>query len=351
MKSAFIVGPKQIEMREVDRPPVPADGVLMQVKYCGICGSDLRRWKEGLPAGADPIVPGHEAAGIVVEAGKKVTHFKVGDAIAIAPDIHCGQCYYCRRGMYNLCDDLRFIGITPGYPGAFAEFVLLTDEILRNGIVHRLPEGMEYKTAAFAEPCCSVLASMRKLGDCLNQVIVIIGAGPIGCIFAHLAKKSGARVVVSQRSAYRKKMVEAFGPDLVVSPLETDVVRAVREFTHGVGADVVICANPVAETQAQAVDMARKGGRIHLFGGLPKANPMTRLDSNKIHYGEMMVVGDFSYHPSVHESVLQLLHEGVIPAERFISKLVPLESLQSGFEAAAEGTEMKVMARMEGGVS
>ncbi len=347
MKSAFLIAPEKIELREVPKPTVPEDGLLMQVKNCGICGSDLRRWKEGPPPDIDGIVPGHEASGIVVEAGKKVHRFQEGDSISIAPDIHCGLCYYCRRGMFNLCDDLRLIGITPGYPGAFSEYILLTGEILQNGIVHRMPDGMDYPSAAFAEPCCSVLATHQKLGDSLDQVIVVIGAGPIGCLLVHLAKKRGARVIVSQRSISRKKMVESFDPDLVVTPLETDVVQAVRDFTGGIGADVVICANPVAETQTQAVEMTRKGGQIHLFGGLPKANPMTTLDSNKIHYGEMTIVGDFSYHPSIHELALNVLHEGVIPAERFITKMFPLDGIQEAFETAAAGTEIKVMIEME----
>ncbi len=343
MKSAFLIAPKTIELREVPKPSVPENGLLMQVKNCGVCGSDLRRWKEGPPPGVDSIVPGHEASGMVTDVGAKVTRFKEGDLISIAPDIHCGHCYFCERGMYNLCDDLRLIGITPGHPGAFSEYLLLTGDILQNGIVHHMPKGMDYKAAAFAEPCCSVIATHQKLGDSLGQVIVVIGAGPIGCILVHLAKKRGAKVIVSQRSEYRRKLVESFEPDLVVSPLETDVVKAVREFTNGIGADVVICANPSAETQTQAVEMTRKGGRIHLFGGLPKANPMTTLDANKIHYGEMTLVGDFSYHPSIHETALKLLHDGTIPAERFITKLFPLDEIQTAFETAAAGTEIKVM--------
>ncbi len=346
MKAAYLVGPRKIDIREFPNPETPVDGVKMQVKACGICGSDLRRWKEGPPPGVEGIVPGHEASGIVVEAGSQVQKFREGDRIAIAPDIHCGKCYYCRRGMYNVCDDLRLIGITPGYPGAFAEYLILTNEILTNGIVHPMPEGLEFTAAALAEPACSVLATHRKLGDSLGATIVTLGAGPIGCLHVLLTKARGARAVVSQRSETRRKMVERFYPDLVINPLKEDVVARVREFTDGLGADVVVCANPVAETQTQAVEMVRRGGRVVLFGGLPKTCPMTTLDSNKIHYGEIEVAGDFSYHPSIHELALTLLKRKVIPAEQLITDTFPLEQVQQGFQQAAQGQGLKIMITM-----
>ena len=121
MRAAFLTSSRTLELREVPEPDVPSDGLVVEVKACGICGSDLRRWKEGPPPGGQGIVPGHEAAGIVVKVGPKCSDFAVGDRVAVAPDIHCGRCYYCRREMYNLCDHLKFIGITPGYPGGFAE--------------------------------------------------------------------------------------------------------------------------------------------------------------------------------------------------------------------------------------
>lgn len=348
MKSATLIGPRAIEIHEVPEPTTPSDGLKMKVKACGICGSDIRRWKEGPPAGEKEITPGHEAAGVVVEVGKDVKYFKEGDRIAIAPDIHCGHCYYCKRGMYNVCDDLRLVGITPGYPGSFVEYQIITGEMLENGIVHPIADTTPFSSAAMAEPSCSVLATHRKLGDSLNDVIVVIGAGPIGCLHVIVSKARGARPVVSQRSEFRRKMVERFEPDLIVNPLEEDLVQRVRDFTNGLGADVVVCANPAAETQTQAVEMVRKGGRVVLFGGLPKANPMTSLNSNIIHYGEIEVVGDFSYHPSIHELALQLIDRNVIPAEQLITDRFSLDQVQQGFEKAAQGLGLKVLIEMDG---
>jgi len=162
MKTAFLVAAKTYEVREIPDPICPEDGVVLKVGACGVCGSDLRRWKEGPPAGVEGYTPGHEVAGEVIAVGDQVTRFKLGDRLAIAPDIHCGHCWYCERGMVNLCDNLRLVGITPGIPGGFAEKMTLTGEILENGIVHKMPDGMSYALGALAETLSSVIACHDK---------------------------------------------------------------------------------------------------------------------------------------------------------------------------------------------
>jgi len=245
--------------------------------------------------------------------------------------------------MYNLCDNLRFVGITPGYPGGFAEKMVLTSEILTNGIVHPMPDGLSFSHAAIAEPCCSVLAMHERVGTSLGDTVVVLGAGPIGCLHVAIAKSRGASAIVSEPVEKRLNMVQAFEPDATIDPSSENVVARVRELTDGLGADVVVCANPVASTQTQAVEMVRKRGTIVLFGGLPKANPMTTLDGNIIHYGEIEIVGAFSYHPAYHELALDLLNRGVIPADRLISDTLPLEKVGEAFEAAASGDVLKVV--------
>jgi L-iditol 2-dehydrogenase len=272
-----------------------------------------------------------------------VTRYSPGDRLAIAPDVHCGYCYYCQRGMYNLCDNLRLVGITPGYPGGFAEKMVLTGEILNNGIVHPMPDGLPFKVAAIAEPCCSVLAMHENMGTKLGDTMVVLGAGPIGCLHVAIAKARGASAIVSEPVKKRLEMVQDFHPDATIDPTSEDVVTRVRELTDGLGADIVVCANPVASTQTQAVEMVRKRGKVVLFGGLPKANPMTSLDGNIIHYGEIEVVGAFSYHPTYHELALDLLNRGVIPADRLISDVFPLEKVGEAFESAASGDVLKVV--------
>ncbi len=343
MKSAFLVGPKTIEVRDVPDPVAPADGLVLKMEACGVCGSDLRRWQEGPPAGATHLVQGHELAGVVVEAGPHAVRFKVGDRLAVAPDVHCGECYYCRRGLFNLCTSLKLLGITPGLNGGFAEKVVLSGEILRNGIVNRMPDGLDFHEGGLAETVSSVLASHHKCQTVLGETVVVMGAGPIGCLHIVIARARGARVVIAEPNPLRRKGAEKFGPEAIIDVTQQDVVSEVKRLTGGLGADVVICANPVASTQTQAVEMARRGGRIVLFGGLPKASPMASFNANLIHYGEQMVIGAFSYHPSMHEEALGVIARKVVKAAEFVTHTRPLSKVAEAFQIGASGEALKVM--------
>jgi L-iditol 2-dehydrogenase len=343
MRAAFLTAPRTLELRDTPDPIAPDDGLVLEVKACGICGSDLRRWKEGPAQNVAGMIPGHEAAGVVIQVGKNQSRFAVGDYVAIAPDVHCGRCYYCQRGWYNLCDEIRFIGVTPQLPGALAEKLVLTGEILTNGIVHRMPEGMSFAEASLAEPSCSVLAAHDRAGTGLGDTVVVMGAGPIGCLHTVVAKARGARIVVSEPNPIRRHLAQRCGPEAVVDPTTEDLGAYVRRMTGGVGADIVICANPIAQTQTEAVQIVRKRGRVILFGGLPKANPMVTLDSNRIHYGEIEVVGAFSYHPTVHAQALDLIRRKVIDADLLVTHTFGLSDIAKAFETAAVGEALKVV--------
>jgi L-iditol 2-dehydrogenase len=343
MKSAQLIGPRTINVVEVPDPVVPMDGLVLQMAACGVCGSDLRRWQEGPPDGTNHLVQGHELAGTILAAGSQVTPFKVGDRLAIAPDIHCGECFYCRRGLYNLCPRLRLLGITPGLDGGFSEKVLIPGEILRHGVIHSLPDQATFLEGALAETLSSVLSAQEKSNLSLGETVVIMGAGPIGCLHLVVAKARGAQVIVAEPNPIRRHGAEKFMPDAIIDVTAQNAVDEVRRITSGVGADVVICANPVAATQTQAVEMARRGGRIILFGGLPKSDPMTHLDGNRIHYGEIMVVGAFSYHPRFHEEALKMLARKRILADLFVTHTRPLSRIAEAFEIARSGEALKVV--------
>ena len=150
-------------------------------------------------------------------------------------------------------------------------------------------------------------------------------------------------MLISEPSDTRRKLAEAFNPEAMINPFEDDLDAAVRLMTDGRGADVVICANPVATTQTQAVEIVRKRGKVVLFGGLSKADPTTILDGNKIHYEEIEVIGSFSYHPSYHEFALETLERGLIPAEKLITVNFSLDEVDSAFETAASGKALKVI--------
>lgn len=343
MMSAFLIGPKQIEVREVPAPEPPRDGLVLEMRACGVCGSDLRRWREGPPAGSTQLVQGHELAGVVVETGPEVVRFRKGDQLAVAPDIHCGECWYCRRAMYNVCTSLKLLGITPGLPGGFAERVALTGEVLRNGIVHPMPEGLSFAEGAMAETLSSVLASHHAAQTSIGETVVVMGAGPIGCLHIVIARSRGARVIVAEPNPVRRAGAGKFEPDAIIDVSSSNVVEEVKRLTGGLGADIVVCANPVGATQTQAVEMTRRRGQIVLFGGLPKAEPMVSLNSNLIHYGEIRVVGSFSYHPSFHEQALDVLARKQVRAEQFVTHTRPLTQVADAFAVAASGEALKVI--------
>lgn len=340
MKSAYLVDKKKIELKETVDPICGEDDIIIKVEVCSICGSDVRRWKEGISD--EKIVQGHEISGTVIEKGVNTTRFSIGDRLAIAPDIHCGKCYQCEHGKYNLCDNLKLIGITPGYPGGFSEKVLLTKNILANGIVNRMPDNLSFEEGAIAETCCSSLATLKKAESKIGDTIVIIGAGPTGAFMTSLAKAMGAKVIVSQRSEYRRKMIEKFDPDLIVGA-QNNLKDEVGKFTNGIMADIVICANPNAETQTLAVEIVKKGGKVILFGGLPKSNPMTNLNSNLIHYGEIEVIGSFSYHPTIHKEVLELFSRKVIDTKKVITHTYSLDKINEAFHQVSEGKGLKIL--------
>jgi len=346
MKAAYLTAPLQIELREIPTPQVPEDGIAIAVKACGVCGSDLRRWREGPAAEQEPLIAGHEIAGIVTKVGSQVKDYVVGERLAVAPDVHCGKCYYCEHGLYNLCDHLHLIGITPGYNGGFAEYLVLTAKMLSGGIVHRAPETLTFSQAALAEPLSSVLAAHAEAGVTLGDTVVIMGAGPIGCMHIAVARARGARVILSEPSEARRQIATRFAPELIVDPMSQNLVDEVLRATGGIGADVAVCANPVAATHTQAVELVRKRGKVVLFGGLPKSSPMTILDGNRLHYNEIQVIGTFSYHPTYHALALEAIERRLVNSEQVITHTFSLDEIERAFQTAASGEALKVMVQL-----
>lgn len=343
MKSALLVTPQRYEVREFPDPVAPSDGLVIRVKMCGVCGSDLRRWHEGPHPGSEPVIGGHEIAGEVIEVGNQVTQFKVGDHVAIAPDVHCGHCYFCKRGLFNLCDNLSFLGITEGYHGGLAQKMLITSDVLANGIVHPMPQNMAMVEGVLAEPASSVLAAQDRAGISLGMTVLIMGGGPIGCLHIVIAKARGASVILSEPSQIRCEMAQRFNPDLILNPNLDDVKARTEEYTGGIGPDVIVCANPSAISQSQAVEIVRKAGKVILFGGLPKANPIAQLNSNLVHYGEIEIVGSFSYHPNYHALALDLISQKRILADELITHSFSLEQINEAFKTASSGKALKVV--------
>ena len=342
MKAAVFEGPGRIVVRQVDLARCGPGDLVARVHACGICGSDVRNFRTGLKADVGAQVMGHELTAVVFEVGADVRRFRVGDRIAVAPDVSCGECYYCRRGLVNLCVHHRMIGTH--WPGGFAEYLHLPGEVLTHGMVHHIPEGLSLDDAALSEPAASVVAAQDNAGVGLGDTVLVIGDGPIGCLHVEVARSRGATRVIMAGLA-RLSEAERFAPDMLIDAGSADTVEVVRAATGGLGADVVIVATPVASTQAQAVRAVRKRGKVVLFGGLPKTSPETTLDANLIHYGEITVMGAFSYPAHVHEKALATIAAGRIHPDLYFNLVVGLDQVVEGFQAAAEGRALKVLVR------
>jgi L-iditol 2-dehydrogenase len=340
MRAAVFEGIENINVREVLIPQCEDDGVLVRVEACGICGGDIRNFHSGLRAGVEKQIIGHEIAGVVEEVGCKVTRFKAGDRVALAPDVSCGECYYCKRGLVNICVNHRMLGTH--WAGGFGQYVYLPAIVLNRGFVEHIPEGMSFDDAAMAEPASSVIACQEMINVTLGDTVVIFGDGPIGCLHIEVARARGASkiILIGRR---KLELARQFQPTHMINSNLQNPVEEVMKITNGLGADACICANRNAATQQQGVEMVRKRGVVVLFGGLPKSNPMTTLDSNMIHYNEITVIGSFSYPSTGLQKALNMIAEGKISAARYVTKTVRLDEVPEGIAAAERAEALKVV--------
>lgn len=344
MKAAVLEELEKMIVKEVPTPETDDNSVLVRVKACAVCGSDIRIYHHGNNRVVPPQILGHEISGEVVSVGKNVTKFTVGDRVAIGADVPCGECAFCEAGIGNNCQ----INYAMGYqfPGGFAEYVLLNRIVVNYGPVHKIPDHVSYEEAALAEPLGCVLNALELSNIRLGDTVVIIGAGPIGCMIIEVARRMGAtKIIVVQRSRPRLEMAKKFGADVYICSSEEDGVARVLEETAGLGADVVITANPSPEAQVDALKMAKNRARINLFGGLPKSKSQVTLDTNIIHYKELFVHGAHGALPIHHQKAVELIASGAVKVKNYISHRFSLEDIRQAF-AAAEGHEgMRVIVK------
>lgn len=346
MKAAVLVSPGDYSIQSIPKPQCPKEGLLLKVSYCGLCGSDLRTLFSGHRNVNLPAVIGHEVSGIVVEKGPDYRgEFQIGDALAVAPNVYCGRCHFCRMGRYEFCENIR--ELAQQWPGGFAEYMALPAEALRLGTIQQVPSDLPMEYACVAEPPSSCINAQEKLDVRMGDTVLIVGAGPIGSIHICVAKARGARLVfIADVNPSRLEMAKAFAPDGIINSAEEDLVQAIRVRTQGAGADVVITANSVAETQVQALDAAHKGGRIAFFGGLPHGTSVVPLDTNLIHYKGLTVIGTTGFAPRHHIQSMELMAAGRIPGEKLVTHILPLDQFTEGVALAKAGKAMKVVFSM-----
>jgi L-iditol 2-dehydrogenase len=341
MAAVLFEGPEKLQVATLPRPECGPDEAILQVAACGICGGDVRSYFLGDNFTGKSCIPGHEAVGIASDVGQNVTRWKVGDRIALGADVRCGDCYYCHRDLFNMCDNLKILG--KHMNGALTDYMLLTSEILNHGIIHEVPPNLKTLHAALSEPLCSVLASHDELNIGKGETVVVLGCGPMGILHFELLRARQVRVVLVDVSEVRLDRARRdFGAELTICSVGTHVTDRVLALTDGVGADVVISAAPSGAAVRQAIELARKRGRIGVFGGLPAAQAEVSIDVNRVHYRELRVIGNFSYHPSYHERALQMLAGGTIRCEALITQY-RIEDTEQGLLDIRDGKVLKAV--------
>ena len=344
MLAAVYHGREDLRVEERPVPAITENEVLVKVEAASICATDLRIWQGNhRKYGPGTVrIPGHELAGTVSEVGSGVHGFEAGQRVVIAPNIGCGACRECLRGQSNLCRNYDAFGIT--LDGAFAEYMRITAPALEQGNVIALPQGMNAAAAALVEPLACVLHGQEAVRVGAGDVVVIMGAGPIGLMHLLLARHHGAsRVFISDLVPGRLEKARALGADLTVNLIEEDLVSVVTRQTDGGGADVVIVAAPSQPAQEQAVCLAGVGGRISFFAGMPKQQPPIQLDANAIHYRELVITGSTGCSTTDCRRALALVVSGQVDLGPLVSHRFALRDTLAAFAAAADRSGLKVV--------
>ena len=341
MKAAIVESPGTFTLREVPDPACPPDGVLIRVAATTICPTDLKRSLNTKLPQPPPIILGHELAGTLAKVGGKVTGWRIGDRVAMAPRIYCGICNPCKAGHTNLCKNNSAIGWHRA--GSFAEYVAVPGGVPMDVLV-RLPDDLSF-AAALAEPLACALNSVEVADVGKDDDVVVIGMGCQGIMQAQIAKQRGARSIVGvMRSASRVDLVRRCATaldDLIISS-ETPVVDAVRKRTGGDGASVVFVSASSGKALELARQLVRWRGRICVHASLPAGEETQLVDFNKLHYQEWALVGSSSFKQRQFVESVKLIHERVIDANALIGARLPLSEIERGVALMKQREVLKV---------
>jgi len=341
MKAAYYYGVGDIRVEDVPVPDIGDHELLVRVKACSVCGTDNRIYRHGhfkVPTGAKRVL-GHETAGVVAKAGAGVKSFRVGDRVALPPNVGCGACYMCIRGYNQLCPDYEAFGIS--MDGGFAEYVKVPAFAAGNLIP--IPDHVSFEEAAIAEPLSCVVHAYEAHRTKPGDIVLIIGPGPIGALHVMMNKMAGGRVVVAGRNNARLEAMKRYGADVVVNNAETDLIEEMKRLTEGRGADVVITSNSDPEMQKTALEIAGYHGRVSLFGGLPKGKEHVSLNTNLIHYKELTVTATTgSSLLDVHKA-MEMIASGQIDVKPLITGRFAVEDTVAALDYAARGEGMKAL--------
>ena len=327
MTAAVLRGKEDLRIEQVPMPVAGPGELVIRVGAALTCGTDLKVYRRGYHAKmlTQDRLFGHELAGTVVQVGEGVAEFAMGDRVVPLNSAPCDACFFCRNGQQNLCDDLIFNN------GAYAEFIRVPERIVAKNTL-RLPDDMPFEYAALTEPLACVVRGLEESNARAGQTAIVLGAGPIGLLFLHAASLMGLHVIAVVKRMDQVATALHFGAEEVVRIADVaDPIAAARALTpEGRGADVVIEAVATPETWQWAVQMARKGGLVNLFGG-PPAGTTVALDTNLIHYSDLTLKASFHHTPATARRAFELIGSGKFLCRDFLTGVATIEELPEVF--------------------
>lgn len=333
--------PGKIEFRDVEKPAISDDQMLIRMKRIGVCGSDIHVFHGLHPYTSYPVVQGHEVSGVVTEVGRDVEGLAVGDKVTFTPQVTCGKCYPCTHGMYHICESLKVMGFQTG--GAAQEFFAVDA-----AKVLKVPDHVSLDQAAMVEPVSVAVHALSRAGEDLEgKKVLVLGAGTIGNLVAQAAKASGAEAVMATDiSDYKLDKARECGIDFAVNPLQEDLGQVILRDFGPDRADLILECVGVQDTITQAVENARKGTTIVVVGVFGE-KPV--VDLGLVQDRELSLVGTLMYQKRDYERAIELVAGGKLCLDKMVTHHFPFEEYLKAYETIAEakGNIMKVMIALD----
>lgn len=341
MRAVVFYKPGDVRVVDVEKPNAGPGEIVVRNVVALTCGTDLKMYIRGHPYVKPPIIMGHEFSGVVEEVGEGVSSVQTGDRVVSANSAPCGSCIYCKIGRFNLCENIEDTIIGFSVNGAYAEYVKIPSRIVKHNL-YRIPDKLEHEVAALLEPFSCVVRGNTVARIDPGDTVTIIGAGPIGLMHMFLARRSNAdKLIMIDINWNRLKFAERLGADVVINAEEENPVQRIKEETDGLGADVVVEAVGKVDTWETALKLCRRGGKVLFFGGPPRETTI-QLDTHRVHYEEVKILGSFHFTPNDVFRAFKIIKSGKLPLKNLITGRAGLDDILNVFERLKDGREIKI---------
>ena len=333
MKAAFVAGRGIIETKDVPIPTIGADEILVHMRSCGICGTDIEKFHGD---NITPPVLGHEVAGEVELAGNASQTFRKGDRAIVHHHISCRSCFYCKNGLETLCESYPKSNLDPC---GFSEYFRVPEQLVKGGTVYKLRDSMSFEEGSLVEPTACCIRALRKSGIKAGNSVAIFGVGPVGLTHVQLLRLHGAAPIFAiDILKSRRQMASRFGADTTLDPISDDVTRKVLDGTEGRGVDFAIVATGNPKATQQAITSVRRGGKVVLFGA-PARGAIMSLDLGRLFLQEIVIQSSYSTSETEIQMALDLIESTRIQPSQLITHRLPLERIVEAFHLAESGKE------------